>query len=109
MTERAQCAAWDAYRALTTGLLPALHHHPVDSEVVKSQLGGVATRIVRYAPLWGEHGTMLIAALHSAMRLYRTADTDDLADLLQHISDRLYILSATTRRLHHGTDDAATT
>jgi hypothetical protein len=56
----------------------------VDAERVESQLGAVATRIVRYAPLWGEHGAMLVAALHSAMRLYR-ADSADLAGLIRAV------------------------
>jgi hypothetical protein len=107
MAAPAQSAAWDAYLTLTTGLLPALHREQVDSETVKSQLGAVATRILRYAPLWREHGAMLVAALHSAMRLYRES-SNDLAGLLHAVADRLYLLSAGAGLPHHDSDDPAT-
>ncbi|MFP5371120.1 MAG: hypothetical protein ACLGI3_10285 [Actinomycetes bacterium] len=89
-----QAAAWDAYRAVAGGLLPALHAHRVDSRPVTAQLGAVASRIVRYSPLWGEHGPMLVAALHNAMRYYRAGDHAELTDLAYAIGDRLYLLSA---------------
>ena len=94
----AQRAAWDAYLALTTGLLPALRTDPLHSDqpdsAVNTQLGGMATRIRRYALLWGEHGEMLVAAVTSAIRLYRAGQRSDLLDLLQVMADRLYLLSA---------------
>lgn len=89
-----QSAAWDAYRAVTGGLLPALAANQVDSRTVTAQVGAVASRIVRYSPLWGEHGPMLMAALHCAMGHYRAGDHRELADLAHAISDRLYLLSA---------------
>ena len=94
----AQCAAWDAYLDLTRGLLPALHDDQVDFGSLNSQLGAVATRILRFAPLWGGHGPMLVAALHSATRLHRAGDRADLADLLWVMANRLYLLSAGPRR-----------
>ncbi len=93
----AQCAAWDAYLTLTRGLLPALDDDHVDAATLNAQLGGVAIRILRYAPLWGEHGPMLLAALHSAVRLHRGGDRADLADLLRALANRLYLLSAGPR------------
>jgi hypothetical protein len=89
----ARRTAWDAYLNLTTGLLPALRQERPDS-TVSTKLGGVATRIMRYAPLWGEHGPMLTAATRSAIRLYRAGEHDDLVALLQATADRLYLLSA---------------
>jgi hypothetical protein len=103
----AQCAAWDAYRSVSTGLLPALYGNEIGSAEVKSQLGAVAIRIVRYWPLWGAHGAMLIAALHSAMRLYRQGDGDELTGMIQDIGDRLYLLSASPDRQHHRSEDPA--
>jgi hypothetical protein len=91
---RARCAAWDVYVRLTTGLLPIANSIRIDDAAVNPALGAVATRILRYAPLWGEHGAMLVAAVHSAVRLYRAGDGRDLADLLRVIADRLYLLSA---------------
>ena len=95
---RPQCtaweAAWDAYLHLARGLLPALHDEHVGAQALDAQLGAVALRILRYAPLWGEHGPMLVAALHSAMRLRRIDDRADLADLLHVMANRLYVLSA---------------
>ncbi len=94
----AQRAAWDAYLTLTTGLLPALRMDALQRDQpdspVNTQLGGVATRVLRYAPLWGEHGPMLEAAVGSAIRLYRAGQRSDLLDLLQAMADRLYLLSA---------------
>ena len=89
----ARRAAWDTYLTLTTNLLPALRTEQPDS-TVNTRLGGVATRIMRSAPLWGEHGPMLTAAARSAIRLYRTGEHDDLVTLLQATADRLYLLSA---------------
>ena len=97
----AQCAAWDAFLDLTRRLLPALHDDQVDADALTSQLGAVAIRIVRYAPLWDEHGPMLVAALHSAMRLHRAGDRTELADLLWVMANRLYLLSASPRPPRH--------
>jgi hypothetical protein len=107
MKPPAQCAAWDAYRAVNTGLLPALRGNGIDSAVVRSQLGAVAVRIVRYSPLWGVHGAMLVDALHSAMRLYRLGDGDELVGLIHDVGDRLYLLSASPNRQHHNSEDPA--
>jgi hypothetical protein len=89
----ARRAAWDTYRILTTSLLPALRQEQPDS-TVNAKLGGVATRIVWYAPLWGEHGPMLTAASRSAIRIFRGGERDDLVALLYAVADRLYVLSA---------------
>jgi hypothetical protein len=98
MVVPAQRAAWDAYLAVTTGLLPALRGDDLQGDrpdsAVNTQLGGVATRLLRYAPLWGAHGPMLEAAVTSAIRLYRAGQRSDLLDLLQVMADRLYLLSA---------------
>jgi hypothetical protein len=107
----AQLAAWDAYVILTTGLLPALHKDALQTDqadsAVNTQLGGVATRVLRYAPLWGEHGPMLVAAVKSAVRLYRAGERSDLLDLLRVMADRLYLLSAgPTRPRRDGRDPA---
>jgi len=107
MTRSGQSAAWDTYRAVSGGLLPALSGRQVDSHAVTTQLGAVAIRIVRYSPLWGEHGRMLIAALHCAMGLYRTGDNDELAGLAHAIGDRLYLLSAAPGPPPHDRDDPA--
>jgi hypothetical protein len=90
----AQRAAWDAYLALARGLLPALGDDQVDAAALTSQLDGVAIRLLRYAPLWGEHGPMLLAAAQSAVRLHRRGERADLTDLLQAMANRLYLLSA---------------
>ncbi|MEU7875807.1 hypothetical protein [Dactylosporangium sp. NPDC049140] len=89
----AQRAAWDAYLTLTLGLLPALLDDRLDS-TVNTQLGGVTTRVMQYAPLWGEHGPILVAAVKSAVRLYRAGERGDLIALLRATADRLYLLSA---------------
>lgn len=89
----AQHAAWDAYHALTAGLLPAVRSDPTEP-AVNALLGGVAKRILRDAPLWDAHGPMLVCAVKSAVRLYRAGEQDDLLDLLWSIADRLYVLSA---------------
>jgi hypothetical protein len=93
----AQCAAWDAYLDLTHRLLPALHDDQADLGALNTQLGAIATRILRYAPMWGEHGPMLVAALHSATHLHRAGDRAELADLLWVMANRLYLLSASPR------------
>jgi hypothetical protein len=93
----ARCTAWDAYLTLTRGLLPALDDDQIDAAALKSQMGGVGIRIERYAPLWGEHGPMLQAAMHCAVRLYRVGDRVGLADLLRAVANRLYLLSADPR------------
>jgi len=94
----AQGAAWDVYLKLTRGLLPALHDDHVDDPALNSQLGDIAIRILRYAPLWAEHGPMLVAAIHSAVSLRRAGDRADLADLVRVMANRLYVLSAGPRR-----------
>ena len=92
MIAPAQRAAWDAYLTLTTDLLPALRANPAEA-TVNAQLGGVAKRILRAAPLWGGNGPMLVCAVQSAVRLYRAGEQDDLLDLLRVVADRLYVLS----------------
>jgi hypothetical protein len=91
---RGRCAAWEVYVRLTTGVLPLLTGDRIDDATVNPALGRVATRILRYAPLWGEPGGMLVAAVHSAVRLYRAGDQRELAELLRVVADRLYVLSA---------------
>lgn len=97
----AQRAAWDVYLALTVGLLPALDHEHDDGRVVNARLGGVAVRIHRYAPMWAGDGPMLIAAVHSAIRLYRRGDRPALVGLSRVMAHRLYLLSAGQRATHH--------
>ena len=89
----ARRAAWDAYVTLTNGLLPVLRTGQAP-EAVSTNLGMVATRVLRYAPLWDEQGPMLAAALRSAIRLHRAGERGDLLELLQVVADRLYLLSA---------------
>jgi hypothetical protein len=89
----ARQAAWDAYLAVTTGLLPAVVDECAYGPAVNAKLGGVVIRINRYAPMWGEHGPMLAAAARSAVRVYRTGNRDDLTGLLLTIAGRLYALS----------------
>jgi len=91
-----QVTAWDTFLVLTRGLLPALAARPTDAEVLKTQLGRVEIRVARYAPLWGAHGPMLEAALRTGVLLYQDGDHDALADLMQGVADRLYLLSAGT-------------
>jgi hypothetical protein len=91
----AQRAAWDAYLAVTAGLLPALNAKEIaDGGTVNPQLGGVAIRIRRYAPMWGDDGPILIAATHSAVRLYRAGDRPAMTALLHTMAHRLFALSA---------------
>ncbi len=91
----ARRAAWDSYVALTQGLLPALAAQAHDRDGgVNPALGAVAIRVRRYAPMWAEHGPMLIAAVDSAVRLFRHGDYAALEDLLQVLARRLYLLSA---------------
>src|SRR6202022_2657876 len=75
----AQSAAWDAYLTVSRDLLPTVHDHQADAATINARLGGAAKRILQYAPLWGEHGSMLRAALHSAVRLHRDGDRTGLA------------------------------
>ena len=89
----AQNAAWDAYLTVARDLLPTVHDNRADDATINVRLGGAATRILRYAPLWGEHGSMLRAALHSAVRLHRDGDRSGLAELVQAMGDRLFLLS----------------
>jgi hypothetical protein len=101
----AQRTAWDTYLTLTRGLLPALDDDQIDAATLDSQLGGVAIRLLRYAPLRGEHGPMLLAVLQVAVRLHRGGDRADLADLLQALANRLYLLAADPRLPHGGGHD----
>jgi hypothetical protein len=91
------CTAWDAYLALTRELLPALADERIQPAVLASRLGGVGVRIVRHAPLWGEHGPMLVAALCSALDLYGAGDRQELVELLHTVANRLYVLSGGSR------------
>jgi hypothetical protein len=88
----ARRAAWDAYLAVRK-FLPVVTDDCGHGPAINAQLGGVVVRIRRYAPLWGEDGSMLTAAVYSAVRIYRRGDRDQLVDLLNAIADRLYLLS----------------
>lgn len=105
MQAPAQRAAWDTYLTLTGELLPALRNNQTDHPGVNTQLGGVAIRILHYAPAWGEHGPMLLAAAQSAIRLYRDREGRELAALLRAVADRLYHLSADAAPPHHDRGD----
>ena len=104
----AQRTAWDAYLTLTRGLLPAVADDRLDAAALGSQLDAVAIRLMRYAPLWGEHGPMLLAATQSAVRLHRRGDRADLADLLRTMANRLYVLSADPRQPERDSHDRGT-
>lgn len=88
-------AVWDAYLAVSRGLIPAISDPARHAPAVAAELDGAVVRIKRYAPLWGEDGPMLIAAARSAVRLYADGERDQLITLLYVIADRLYLLSVT--------------
>ena len=107
---RAQRAAWDTYLAVTAALLPTLAAlEPGDdaacSTGVIKQLYGVAMRIRRYAPMWGEPGETLSAAAQSAVDLYREGDRPALVALLQAMARRLFLISAGRASQPHGGDN----
>jgi hypothetical protein len=104
-TSAAQRSAWDAYLTLARGLLPTLFEDQIDAVALTCQLDGVAIRLLRYAPLWGEHGPMLLAALQSAVRLHRRGERADLTELLRAIANRLYLISAGPRTPGHDSHD----
>lgn len=98
-TPAGQRAAWQAYVAVTQRLLPALEAESrsqgsIGGSRVNRALGAVALHIRRHAPTWGEHGPMLVAAVDSAIRLFRHGDRPALAGLLQVLAWRLHLLSA---------------
>jgi hypothetical protein len=94
----AQQAAWDAYLAVAAELLPALE---VGRDDVPAALQAVTVRIRRYAPLWGPHGPMLLAAADSARRLHDCGDTSSLTELACAVAQRLFWLS-TPLSSHYG-------
>lgn len=93
-------AAWDAYLALTKGLLPSLREGDSD-DVVNPRLGRVVLRIRRYAPMWPADGPILIAAASSAVRLLRQGDREALTGLAAAIAHRLLRLSGVPHRRYH--------
>lgn len=94
-TTPAQRAAWDAYVALTAGLLPALYTEDDDGWAQANvRLGGVVVRVRRYAPMWHLDGPMLTAACGSAIRLYGHGDRRGLTALVHAMAHRLFLLSA---------------
>ncbi|MGI5241628.1 hypothetical protein [Dactylosporangium sp. CA-139066] len=94
----AQRAAWDAYLTVTRGLLlPAADDEPGRTATGHGDLRGLVRRIEWYAPLWGEHGPMLLAAVRSVLAMQLGGDRADLTDLLRAIADRLYLISAGPR------------
>jgi hypothetical protein len=100
-------AAWDAYLTLTNGLLPILDTDQAHARV-STALADVTERVECSAPLWGDHGPMLVAALKSATRLYRAEEHSDLRELLRIVADRLYLLSARRTRPRRDGSDPAT-
>ena len=89
----AQSAAWDAYLAVSRDLLPTVYDMHAEAATINVRLGRAAKRILRHAPLWGDHGSMLCAALDSAVRLHRDGDRSGLAELVQAMGDRLFLLT----------------
>lgn len=102
-----QRAAWDAYVSITVGLLPVLYHEDDAAEdadgwaQVNPRLGGVAIRIRRDAPMWDDHGPMLVAAASSAIRLYRHGDRPALIALAHAMAHRLFLLAIGAGRRQH--------
>ncbi|MEU7875795.1 hypothetical protein [Dactylosporangium sp. NPDC049140] len=96
-------AAWDAYRAITVGLLPVLYDGSGTDgwAQVNPRLGGVAVRIHRSAPMWDHDGPMLVAAAGSAVRLYQRGDRAALIALALSMAHRLFRLTIATRRAQH--------
>ncbi|WP_238008550.1 hypothetical protein KZZ52_31885 [Dactylosporangium sp. AC04546] len=97
----AQRTAWDAYLTVTRGLLPAVDD-PIRAATAGSMLDGFAARIEQYAPLWGEHGPMMVAALHGVLALQWGGDRAGLAGLLRAMADRLYLISTGPRPARGG-------
>jgi hypothetical protein len=85
------------YLALAREVLPTLADNQVDTAALNPQLGKLALRILRFAPLWGEHGPILLDALQSAMRLHRRGARADLTDLFRAMAGRLFLISAAPR------------
>jgi len=97
-----RAAAWDAYLALTCGLLPALDG--TDDRAVNAGLGGLAVRIRRYAPLWPGQGPRLLNQTYEAIGCWQRGDYDRLAEHLDTLAADLFTISsgrvARQSRLH---------
>ncbi|WP_412538744.1 hypothetical protein R8Z50_23170 [Longispora sp. K20-0274] len=91
--ERARRAAWDAYVVVSATLLPTLDGRSTGEADGRAQLVGLSIAVHRDAPLWAEHGGMLIAAVNSAVRLRRAGHIGELHGLLRAMAHRLFLLS----------------
>ncbi|MFP5371117.1 MAG: hypothetical protein ACLGI3_10270 [Actinomycetes bacterium] len=90
----ARRAAWDGYLVIFVELLPAVDRQPVDTQRLAATLTGLAIRIRTWAPVWGATGTVLAAAVTTALRLRREGHHTDLARLLRVIALRLFRISS---------------
>ncbi|WP_426513645.1 hypothetical protein ACPPVO_25385 [Dactylosporangium sp. McL0621] len=97
----AQRTAWAAFLMVTRGLLPAVDDERMPAATEDGDLLRFALRIERDAPLWGEHGPMLLAALRDVQAMRWGGDRADLADLLRVMAHRLYVISAGPRPPRH--------
>jgi hypothetical protein len=89
----ARRTAWEAYVALTTGLLPVLDRVSWDHRDVGARLAKLAKRIRRGARLWGQDGQMLASAIASAVQLHCHGQLTELAGLLRVVAYRLFLLA----------------
>jgi hypothetical protein len=81
----ARHTAWNAYQTVARELLPA---------VEGPRLRGFVARVQQDAPMWGEDGPMLLAALRGVVLLHRCGDHAGVVELLRAVADRLYVVSA---------------
>lgn len=89
----ARAAAWDAYLAVTCGLLPALGDGTDDREV-DAWLGRLTMRFRRYAPMWHDHGPILVRDVYEAIDCHETGDYDRLDQQLRAVAARLFAVSS---------------
>ena len=89
-------AAWHAYLAIATDVLPALRHAATTETVLSEQFAALSERLAAGRARWGADGHRMTAIAARADAMHHCGDHAGAAALLRALAVRLFAISSST-------------
>lgn len=94
--QRHRRAAWQAYLAIVTDLLPALRSAVTTDTVLSEQFAALSERLATSHLCWGADGHRMVAIAARADAMHHCGDHAGAAVLVRALAVRLFAISSST-------------